>query len=73
MSSKRNLRRRSCEGKGRTTDLTAAGAALAWSNRTFPGGENSPLPLPFCDRYHLGHPRLTEKRTRHNARVLENK
>ncbi len=54
MSSKRALRRRSCEGKTRYPSVEVARAAAKSVKRR--GHIVTPYRCPFCGGIHLGHP-----------------
>lgn len=58
MSSKRRLRRKSCEGKIRHVDAGAAQAALTAlvRNKGWQGPMN-PYKCRFCGGWHIGHSR----------------
>lgn len=60
MSSKRRLRRRSCEGKVRHVSQKAALVQVGIIARH--GGRVVPYHCPFCGGWHVGHPNARIKR-----------
>jgi hypothetical protein len=69
VSSKRNLRRRMCEGKRSYSTIKGAYAAQTGHAQCF--CETLAVYFcSFCKRYHLGHPFLSERRTRQNFKEV---
>lgn len=69
MASKRAIRRRMCRGK--RGYVTIGGAYAAQRGHARHHGETLNLYFcPFCRHYHLGHPFLSERRTRQNFKEV---
>jgi len=69
MSSKRQLRRRGCDGKIRHETIQDGYAAQSGHCRTF--GETLGVYFcRFCKGYHLGHPRGETRLTRNNFKEV---
>lgn len=61
MASKRNVRRRACQGKKSLTKAEAFGLAVKLRNRN--GAHMDAYPCPHCHAWHVGHrPRAIQKK-----------
>lgn len=62
MSSKRRIRRRSCDGKVPYDDEGAAVSAAGWLRKSHEGGSWRAYRCEFCGRWHVGRPSAKERR-----------
>ena len=60
MSSKRHLRRRSCEGKTRHLNRKAAEKHAERRKRLDPLYNGRPYECPFCKGFHVGRPKFNK-------------